>query len=134
MLSRIGQTIPSLLAHLGAYAQLTANDVAAAFSSCRRMVGASLLLCCLATALLVATSGVLIAAAWLTTYRWPVVAAVILALLVGCIVATRRLRASLLLLSDSFDGLRSELNLDAALLRRRFSTSGSPALVEESTS
>ena len=132
MLSQVGRTIPPLLAHLGAYSELVAHDAQAALAFLRRLVGAILLLFSLATALVVATSGVVIAAAWFTSYRLPVTVAVIAVLLGGCLVATRLVRSSARLLSGSFDRLRAELQVDAALLQRRFGTTAASAIVEES--
>lgn len=133
MLSRISRTLPPLLAHLGAYSHLVAHDVAAALSVLRRLIGAVLLLLCLGTALVISTAGVVIAASWFTSYRWPVAAAVIAALLSGCLLASRLARSSVARLSTSFDRLRAELQVDAAMLRQRFGTSVSQAVVEEST-
>lgn len=132
MLSRIGRTIPLLLAHLGAYSELVGHEVEAALAFLRRFIGAILLLSCLATALVVATSGVVIAAAWFTSYRLPVTVAVLAVLLGGCLVATRLVRSSARLLSGSFDRLRAELQVDAALFQRRFGTSEPRAVAEES--
>lgn len=132
MLSRISRTIPPLFAHLGAYAQLVAHDVEAALSVLWRLIGAILLLLCLAIALVVAAAGVVIATFWFTDYRWLVTAAVIAVLLGAGLLATGLVRSSIQRLSRSFDGLRAELRVDAALLQRRFVTSASKVVVEES--
>jgi uncharacterized membrane protein YqjE len=133
VLSRISRTIPPLLAHLGAYSRLVAHDVEAALHLLRRLIGAVLLLLCLGTALVISTAGVMIAAAWVTSYRWAVTAAVIAVLLCGCLLAFRLARSSVARLSSSFDRLRTELQVDAALLKQRFGTSISRVVVEEST-
>jgi uncharacterized membrane protein YqjE len=127
----MSRALPLLIAHLGAYGQLLARDAGAALAFLRRLVGAVLLFSCLAIALVVATSGVVIAAAWFTSYRWPVIAAVIILLVGGCLLAARLVRSSVLRLSNSFDGVRTELQVDAALLQRRFGTPDTRAVVEE---
>lgn len=132
MLSRMSRTIPLLLGHFGAYAQLMARDVEAALAYLRRLIGAILLLSCLATALVVATAGVAIAASWFTDYRWPVTAVVIALLFGGCFLAVRLVRSSVLQLSNSFDGLRTELQVDAAMLQQRFGSAATHGVVEES--
>jgi hypothetical protein len=110
-----------LLAHLGAYLELVAHDVEAAFASLRRLIRAILLLFCLATALVVTMSGVVIATAWFTSFRWPVTVAVS-----RCCSAAASSQSGWSghrrCGSGSFDPA-CRAAVDAALLKHRFGTS-----------